>query len=132
MLKKSLASGFFAPHRLFLVCSRHNQSNSAFTTTAIEDTHLTVTVILFKVGAKNSLIISLLQTRKKKFAEFPFLSSLKFFALTLQNSNRTRASTSVNYLVINLWLSDQINPKRRQLYNKNIYNQHQIKSTTID
>ena len=42
-------------------------------TTIIEDTHLTLAVIPFKVEANNSLIFLPLQTNKKKIAEFPFL-----------------------------------------------------------
>ena len=38
----------------------------------IEDTHLTLSVILFKVEANNSLIFLPLQTYEN-FAEFPFL-----------------------------------------------------------
>ena len=67
---------------VFFVCLRRNQlSNLAFTTTIIEDTHLTLAVILFKVEANNSLIFLLLQTYEKEFAEFPFLFSLYFLAL---------------------------------------------------
>ena len=47
--------------------------NLAFRMTIIEDTHLTLAVILFKVEANNSLIFLLLQIYEKKIAKFPFL-----------------------------------------------------------
>ena len=53
-----------------------NLVNLVFRTTIIEDTHLTLSVILFKAEASNSLIFLPLQTCWKKFAEFPFLYSL--------------------------------------------------------
>ena len=62
----------FSPSSLF-ACAASNRANLAFKTTIIEDTHLTLAVILFKVKANNSLIFLLLQTCEKKFAEFPFL-----------------------------------------------------------
>ena len=69
--KRSLASDFFVPCRLFL--RRNQSSNSAFTTTVVEDTHLTLAAIPFKVEANNSLIFLLLQTYEKKFAAHSFL-----------------------------------------------------------
>ena len=39
----------------------------------IEDTHLTLAVIPFKVEAKNSLILLISQTYEKKIVEFSFL-----------------------------------------------------------
>ena len=75
--KKSLTSGFFVPRRLSLfACAAAKRADLAFTTTVVEDTHLTLTVFLFKVEANNSLIILLLQTYERKFAGFPFLFSL--------------------------------------------------------
>ena len=53
-----------------------NRVNLALRTAIIEDTHLTLAVIPFKVEANNSLIFVPLQTYEKKFAEFPFLFSL--------------------------------------------------------
>ena len=50
-----------------------NWANLAFRTTIIEDTHLTLAVILFKVEANNSLFFLPLQTYEKNFAQFPFL-----------------------------------------------------------
>ena len=49
-----------------------NRVNLAFRMTIIEDTHLTLAVIPFKVEANNSLNFLLLQTYEKSFAEFPF------------------------------------------------------------
>ena len=57
-------------------CAVISRVNLAFRTTIIEDTHLTLAVIPFKVEANNSLIFLLLQTYEKKLAEFPFLFSL--------------------------------------------------------
>ena len=54
-------------------CVVINRVNLAFRTTIIEDTHLTLAFISFKVEANNSLIFLPLQTYEKKFAEFPFL-----------------------------------------------------------
>ena len=62
----------FSPSFLF-VWAANNQANSAFKTTIIEDTHLTLIDIPFKVEANNSLIFLPLQTYEKKFAEFSFL-----------------------------------------------------------
>ena len=53
-------------------CAAIDQVNLAFKT-IIEDTHLTLAGIHFKVEANNSLIFLLLQTYEKKFDEFPFL-----------------------------------------------------------
>ena len=58
---------------VFFVCAAIIRVNLAFGTTIIEDTHLTLAVILFKVEANNSLIFLPLQIQEKKFAEFPFL-----------------------------------------------------------
>ena len=63
---------------LFLIiflfaCAAINQANLALKTTIIEDTHLTLAGIPFKVEANNSLIFLPLQTYEKKFVEFPFL-----------------------------------------------------------
>ena len=69
------ASSF--PNVFFLfACAASNRANLAFKTTIIENTHLTLAGIPFKVEANNSLIFLLLQTYEKKFAEFPFLFSL--------------------------------------------------------
>ena len=57
-------------------CAAVNRVSLAFTTTIIEDAHLTLAVIPFKVQANNSLIFLPLQTCERKFAEFPFLFSL--------------------------------------------------------
>ena len=57
-------------------CAVINRDNSAFRTTIIGDTHLTLAVIAFKVEANNSLIFLPLPTYEEKFAEFPFLYSL--------------------------------------------------------
>ena len=54
-------------------CAANNQANLAFKTTIIEDTHLTLAGILFKVEANNYLFFLPLQTYEKKLAEFPFL-----------------------------------------------------------
>ena len=54
-------------------CAAINRVNLEFRTTIIEDTHLTLAVIPFKVEVNNSLIFLPLQTYEKKFAEFPFL-----------------------------------------------------------
>ena len=54
-------------------CAAVSQVNLAFRTTIIEDTHLTLAVILFKVEANTSLNFLPLQTYEKKFAEFRFL-----------------------------------------------------------
>ena len=57
-------------------CTATNRGNLAFKMTIIEDTHLTLAAIPFKVEANNSLIFLPLQTYEKKFAKFPFLFSL--------------------------------------------------------
>ena len=54
-------------------CAAINRENLAFRTTIIEDTHLTLAVIPFKLEANNCLICLSLQTYEKKFAKFPFL-----------------------------------------------------------
>ena len=54
-------------------CAAINQVNLAFTMTIIEDTHLPLVVIPFKVEANNSSIFLLFQTYEEKFAAFPFL-----------------------------------------------------------
>ena len=64
-----------APSFLF-ACAASNRPNLAFRKTIIEDTHLTLAVIPFKVETNNSLIFLPSQTSEKKFAEFPFLYSL--------------------------------------------------------
>ena len=51
----------FSPSFLF-ACAAINWVNLAFRMTIIEDTHLTLAVILFKVVANNSLIFLPLQT----------------------------------------------------------------------
>ena len=62
----------FSPSFLF-ACAESNRENLASRTTIIEDTHLTLAGLLFKVEANNSLIFLLLQTYEKRNAEFPFL-----------------------------------------------------------
>ena len=57
----------------FFACAATNRVNLAFRTTIIEDTHLTLEVIPFKVKANNSLILLSFQTYEKILAEFPFL-----------------------------------------------------------
>ena len=47
-------------------CAACNRANLAFKTTIIEDTHLTLIGISFKVEANDSLIFFLLQTYEKK------------------------------------------------------------------
>ena len=49
----TLLSGFFVPHSFLLACAAINRVNLAFRTTIIEDTHLTLAVIPFKVEANN-------------------------------------------------------------------------------
>ena len=57
--KSSLLLGFFVSHRLFYVSVRRDKSGSlAFRMTIIEDTHLPLAVIPFKVETSNSLIFS--------------------------------------------------------------------------
>ena len=61
-------------HSLFLfVCAAINRVNLAFRRTIIEDKHLTLAVIPFKVETNHPLIFLPLQKYEKKFAEFPFL-----------------------------------------------------------
>ena len=57
-------------------CATINWVNSAFETTIIEDTYLTLAVIPLKVEANHPLIFLPLQTYEKEFVEFPFLYSL--------------------------------------------------------
>ena len=57
-------------------CAASNRVNLVFRTTIIEDTHITLAAIPFKVEANSSLIFLPLQTYEKKFVEFPFLCSL--------------------------------------------------------
>ena len=64
----------FSPSFLF-ACAAFNRINLAFKTTIIEDTHLTLAVVPFKVEANNSLIFLPLQTYEKKIANFPFLAA---------------------------------------------------------
>ena len=72
--KNGTLFGLFRFSLYFLsVCAANNLVNLAFKTTIIEDTHLTLTAIPFKVEANNSLNFLPLQTYEKKFAEFPFL-----------------------------------------------------------
>ena len=54
-------------------CAAINQVNLGFRATIIDDTHLTLTGIPFKVEANNSLIFLSLQIYEKKIAEFLFL-----------------------------------------------------------
>ena len=54
-------------------CAAINRVNLAFRTAIIEDTHLTLAVISFKVEANNPLMFLPLQTYEKKLAGFPFL-----------------------------------------------------------
>ena len=54
--KVSLLSGVFVSHHFFLfACAASNRANLAFKTIIIEDTHITLAVIPFKVGVNNSL-----------------------------------------------------------------------------
>ena len=77
----------------FFVRLRRNQSrNLVFTTTVVEDTHLTLAGIPFKVEATNSLIFLLLQTYEKKFAEF-------FESCSVNKSFLSSYSTLVSYLL---------------------------------
>ena len=68
----ALLLGFFGSHRFF-VCMRRKRTNLTFKTTIIEDTHLTLASIPFKVEANNSLIFFAITNIREKFAEFPFL-----------------------------------------------------------
>ena len=72
--KTALLPGFFISYCLFLfACAAINRVNLAFRTTKIEDAHLTLAVIPFKLEANNFLNFLPLQKYEKKFAEFPFL-----------------------------------------------------------
>ena len=62
----------FSVYSLF-ACAINYRVNLVFKTTIIEDTHLTLAVVPFKVEANNSLIFLPLHTYKKKLAESPFL-----------------------------------------------------------
>ena len=62
----------FSPLPMF-ACAATYRASLAFLTTIIEDTHLTLICIPFKVEVNNSLLFLPLQTYEKKFAEFPFL-----------------------------------------------------------
>ena len=89
--KRALTSGFFVV--FFCLLTANWSSNSAFTTTTIEDTHLTLTVVLFKLEANNSLTILLLQTYEKKICRvfvpaksvIPWLEIEYFYAWILYN-----------------------------------------------
>ena len=73
-VKASLSSGFVLFSHSSFVCMCHNYpDNLAFRTTGIEGAHLTLLAIPFQVGVNYSSNFSLLQTYKKKLAEFPFL-----------------------------------------------------------
>ena len=48
---------------------RNQPGNLAFRTTIIEDTHLTLAAIPFKVKANNSLILLSLQTYERKIGQ---------------------------------------------------------------
>ena len=74
LAKHSTVVGLLRISQYFLFeCAASNRANLAFKTIIIEDTHLTLIGILFKLEANNSLIFLPLQTYEKKFAEFPFL-----------------------------------------------------------
>ena len=76
-------------------CAATNQGNLMFKTTIIEDTHLTLEAILFKVEVNNSLVSLLLQTCEKNFAEFPFLYSV-YSLITLKKYKFYRNGNSAN------------------------------------
>ena len=60
----------------FFVRLRCNQlSNLAFTTTAVEDTHLALAVIAFKEGTNNFLIFCYYKHTRKKLPIFRFCSA---------------------------------------------------------
>ena len=79
LAKTALLSGFFVSLRLFVRVI--NRGDLAFRTTIIEDTHLTLAAIPFKVEAKNTLIFLPLQIYEKKFDEFPFLYTLQLLVI---------------------------------------------------
>ena len=55
LAKTALLLDFFVSHLLFVHVRRNYSGNLAFRTTIIEDTHLTLAAISFKVEANNSL-----------------------------------------------------------------------------
>ena len=63
------ASSFLTVVFLF-ACAAINWDKSAFRTTIIEDTHLTLAVILFKVEANNSWIFCYCKHTRKKLPSF--------------------------------------------------------------
>ena len=95
--KTALSSGFFVYH--CLLCLRLstaiNRVNLGFRTTIIEDTHLTLAVIPFKVETNNCLIFLSLQTYEKKFAKFPFL--LVYNSLDICFCNKRYSSNMCNF-----------------------------------
>ena len=81
---KSLAVfGFLcSPSSSFVRVHRNEQGNLVFTMTGVENTHLTLAIVLFQVGVRNFLNFLRLQTYKKFLLSFGFCkiySFLKFF-----------------------------------------------------
>ena len=73
-IKHGTVVGLLRFSRSFLfACAASHRANFAFKTTIIEDTHLTLIGIPFKLEANNSLIFCHYKHMTKKFAEFPFL-----------------------------------------------------------
>ena len=63
-------------------CAASNWVNLAFKTTIIEDTHLTLAVILFEVEANNSLIFCYYKLTRKNVPSFRFCSVYNSLACT--------------------------------------------------
>ena len=95
--KKVTHSGFLRSLSSYLsACAATNLA------TVVKDTHLTLTVILFNVRANNSLILFLLQTYEKKFAEFRFLFSLYFLDIAqgIIDSTGTETRQRCSHMIV--------------------------------
>ena len=85
----------------FVLVLRNWPGKQAFKTVGIEDTHLTLTGVLFQVGANNSLIFLQLQTPEKKFHYIPWLVYFNelYYKLTLRSWLLTSSLSVVRVLL---------------------------------
>ena len=79
LAKNGTVVGFLRFSLSFLfACAAINRVNVAFRMTIIEDTHLTLAAIPFKVEANNSFIYLPLQTYEKKIVSVPLQSIISW------------------------------------------------------
>ena len=94
--KRHFAGLFHFPPSYLFACGTINRVNLAFKTTIIEDTHLTLAVILFKVEANNSSIFLPLQTYEKKFAvSIPLQSIIPWFIASIPAADYWNRSSNL-------------------------------------